>query len=196
MQIDSASLRTVLPESPSKAKRSLYSVARDSLAVFGLGVIVFHTSFALGRIRSGSMAPTLVGEEWTKGDVVLSERWTFRLRAPRRWEVVNIRSNNGEYVCKRIIGLPGETVLLKRDGVIEIDGRSIPRPAHLTDLKYLAYGNMMDGDPFPCGQGYYVLGDDSQDSDDSRFGGTIPLSAIESRAWLIVSPSERFGWVR
>jgi len=58
------------------------------------------------------------------------------------------------------------------------------------------YGNLTEGKPVPCGDGYYVLGDDLKDSDDSRFNGPVPPHRILGRAWLIVSPRNRFGWVR
>ena len=48
----------------------------------------------------------------------------------------------------------------------------------------------------PCGSGYYVLGDDLKDSDDSRFNGPVPADRIMGRAWLIVWPMKRLGWVR
>ena len=62
--------------------------------------------------------------------------------------------------------------------------------------KYLKFGNLIDGKPIACGEGYYVLGDDLQDSDDSRFNGSVKPSRLIGRAWLIVSPWDRFGFVR
>lgn len=46
-----------------------------------------------------------------------------------------------------------------------------------------------------CGEGYFGLGDDSMDSDDSRIEGPIPPNWIVGRAWLIVQPWARFGLV-
>ena len=172
-----------------------YRLLKDMLALLGLLVLLFHSSFVLCQIRSGSMAPTLVGEEWKEGDVLLCERWSYRFRKPKRWEVVTFRRNDGEYISKRIVGLPGETLLLHRNGNLEINGKLIQRPPYLEDRVYLAFGNMADQKPFDCEGGYYVLGDDSKDSDDSRFNGTVPTHTVLARAWLILSPWSRAGFV-
>jgi len=42
---------------------------------------------------------------------------------------------------------------------------------------------------------YHVLGDDTRDSQDSRFDGPIPTDQIKARAWLIVWPFSRIGFV-
>ncbi|MGD9649044.1 MAG: S26 family signal peptidase [Pirellulales bacterium] len=55
---------------------------------------------------------------------------------------------------------------------------------------------MTEGKPFACGDGYYVLGDDSKDSDDSRFNGPVPTDDVLGRPWLILWPRDRAGRVR
>ena len=46
-----------------------------------------------------------------------------------------------------------------------------------------------------CGDGYFLLGDDSADSWDSRYEGPFERWRVRGRAWLIVGPSGRRGWV-
>ena len=53
----------------------------------------------------------------------------------------------------------------------------------------------MGGKTIDCKQGYYVLGDESRDSDDSRFNGIVKAKEIIGRAWLIVGPSARRQFV-
>jgi signal peptidase I len=175
--------------------RWLVRQTEHALAVFGLGMIVYIGCFDLSRMSSASMAPTLWSDERGDGDLVLTERVSYWFRQPRRWEVVTFRTNEGLQVMKRVVGLPGEHVQLERDGTILIDGEAIERPPALESIRYFAYGDLIGRRVGECGDGYYVLGDDSKDSDDSRYNGPLRRHRIIGRAWLILAPSERFGWV-
>jgi signal peptidase I len=67
---------------------------------------------------------------------------------------------------------------------------------HSLHLEQLRFGNLMEDKPVPCGDGYYVLGDELKDSDDSRFNGPVPARRVMGRAWLIIWPWKRAGWIR
>lgn len=164
------------------------------LAAAGLFFLIYHAGFKLTIIVSGSMAPTLQGESEADGDWVLAERVSFWFRKPSRWEVVAFRNQDGIEVMKRVIGFPGETVAL-RDGELFVDGAHLERPPSLSFLKYYPYGMLSPQKVAPCGDGYFVLGDDSRDSQDSRFEGPVPPARIWGRAWLIVRPWARCGRV-
>jgi signal peptidase I len=176
--------------------RRLLRFAERSLAVFGLLVIVYTTCFHYSRMVSGSMEPTLWGENWKKGDQILSERVSYWFRRPQRWEIVLFRNSDGMFVMKRVVGLPGETVQMLRGGKLVINGQPIEPPQHLRFLKYLPYGNVIADQVVRCNDGYYVLGDDSRDSDDSRFHGALPSAEILGRPWIILGPAGRRGFVR
>lgn len=166
------------------------------LALFGLGVIVFHFGFDLSRMTSDSMRPTLQGTCWENGDRILTEKISYWFRRPRRWEVVTFRHEDGRQIMKRVVGLPGEHVQMLRGGRLVIDGQEIDVPASLDFLEYFPFGKLVDDQSVACGEGYFVLGDFSRDSDDSRFNGPVPSEAIIGRAWLIVGPAGRRGFVR
>jgi signal peptidase I len=166
-----------------------------ALALVGLGTIIYFTCFDLSRILSDSMSPTLQGHDRESGDVVLTERVSYRLRQPRRWEVITFRSPEGTQIMKRVVGLPGEHVQMRNDGSIVIDGKPVERPAELSFLHYFPFGNVITDKTAACNDGYYVLGDFSRDSDDSRFNGPVKPEQLVGRAWLIVAPSGRRGFV-
>ena len=67
------------------------------------------------------MAPSIIGGAW-----VISFRLGFRRRVPARFDVVRLEDPEivGHWILKRIVGLPGEEVLLK-DGELFIDGQVI-----------------------------------------------------------------------
>lgn len=124
----------------------------------------------------------------------LREGFTYELRDPRRGEIVTFHARGaiGSTVTpdpnsrqlglnKRVIGLPGETVIGRNDRVY-VDGRQV---------------DDIPTDPFPRvhlgPKQYFVLGDNRSHSQDSRDFGPVPRSAIYSRAILIVWPLDRFG---
>ncbi|MGA3327142.1 MAG: signal peptidase I [Terriglobia bacterium] len=168
-----------------------------AFAIVGLLAFVYIGGFNLSAISSHSMAPTLKGESLLQGDVILSERISYRFRRPRRWELIMFR--DAEFyiqVMKRVVGLPGETVRLEdKTQTIFINGTPARRPASLQGIHYLAYGNLTGGKSASSDDGYYVLGDFSMDSQDSRWTGPVKASQIMARPWLIVWPPSRIRFV-
>lgn len=178
---------------PSRFRRGARIVERI-LAITGLYFIVYTTCFELSVISSPSMSPTLQGTSFETGDWVLSERVSLWFRQPRRWEVVQFRDEEGSSVMKRVAGLPGETVTLK-EGEILINDGTVERPSTLKPLKYIPFGNLRNGARVSCEKGFYLLGDYSNDSQDSRFDGPIPTQKIKGRSWCRIWPPSRIGWV-
>jgi signal peptidase I len=164
------------------------------LALFGATVAIFWLTMDVSVVVSPSMHPTLQGTDVDTGDRVITEKLSLWFRKPRRWEVITFTNSAGEKRMKRVAGLPGESVQMLVPGELLIDGERIDIPSSL-HRKYLRYGNLSDGKPVACGEGYYVLGDDLKDSDDSRFNGPTSANRILGRAWLIVWPFTRLGFV-
>jgi len=165
------------------------------LAGFGAVIAFYWLTIDVSVVVSPSMSPTLMGTNPDEGDRVITEKVSRWYRRPRRWEVITFINDSGEKRMKRVAGLPGESVQMVRPGELLIDGQPVECPPAL-DHKYLRFGNLTDGKPVPCGNGYYVLGDDLKDSDDSRFNGPVPANRLMGRAWLIVWPINRLGLVR
>ena len=157
----------------------LVRAAERFLAIFGLLVLVWVSSFRLSTMISSSMSPTLQGTAWENGDVVLTEKVSFRFRRPRRWEIVSYTQHGGE-VMKRVVGFPGERVQMRSGGRIFINGQELTRPKELEGIRFYAFGNLTAGQIADCGDGYYVLGDDSRDSDEAA--STAPCRPSKSSA--------------
>ena len=164
-------------------------------AAAGLVLILYHLGFEIIYISSSSMYPTLSGPEHGKPDWVLIEKWTYRCRAPRRWEVAALYYFDGTLVAKRVAGLPGEKVTVQ-NGYVTIDGKPQPPPEKVKFLRYTAEGNVAHRRSVTCGATeYFFLGDDTRDSLDSRFVGAIGRERITGRPLLRVWPPARWGWV-
>jgi len=186
----------VTPSAPGKPgrRRWLWRQVVHAFAVVGVAFTVYQIGFHLSVVVSPSMAPTLQGDAGRDQDWVLSERVTLWFRSPRRWEVVEFVTPEGDQVMKRVAGLPGESVSI-RDGKALVNGSPLAVPASLGFLHYYGFGPYGRGDWVSCADGYFVLGDDSKDSDDSRYNGPVGSSEVRYRAWLRVWPPSRFGFV-
>ena len=175
-------------------KRRCFEQVRNALAIFGLVFIIYHLCFRVSVISSGSMGPTLSDEGQPGSDWLLSERVTYLFRNPRRWEVVQFETNDHLLVAKRVAGMPSEWISIQ-DGHVNINGKLAPYPESLKWLKHIPYGNLYRSKAAACGNGYFVLGDDTRDSADSRMDGPVAPKRILSRTWLIVWPPSRIGFV-
>lgn len=176
--------------------RTVLGVLEGVLAVVGLFSIVYHVGFEASCFMSGSMAPLLKGRENGGPDWALFEKVSAG-RVPARFQVVSFLNGEGIEVAKRAVGLPGETVAISSHTLL-IDGRPVATPEGVGRGRgYLACGNLHDPKaPFRVPPGMlYVLGDDSQDSEDSRFEGAIPVAAVQGRAVLRIWPLERLKWL-
>ena len=124
-----------------------------------------------------------------------------RRLAPERWDIIVFRYPEEEQVLyvKRLIGMPGEEVFI-RDGAIWINGVRQTPPSDLQGLEWVTEfpeepGARIQGDPdHPAHLGpdeFFVLGDFSQSSSDSRFWGAVPRRNIEGVVTVIYWPSSR-----
>lgn len=148
------------------------------LAVLG----IFATPFV---VEHSSMAATL-----RPGELLLVDRVTPRLVGITRGEVVIFRpplpGYSGESFVKRVIGLPGEHVVI-HDGHVSVDGRLLDEPyiyggqATTTGLREFAMTVPQDA--------VFVMGDHRADSWDSRGYGPVPIADIVGRAWLAYDPA-------
>jgi signal peptidase I len=141
------------------------------------------------------MAPTLSGTSYENGDRILLEKLTSRFRAPKRWEIYFYYDTEGTPVAKRVVGLPGEKISIQTNEIY-INGIPLPRPKQLQSLKYFGYGSLAKGREIDCGQGYFMLGDASNDSFDSRFTGLVTRGRFRGRVWCVLSPLAHAGFVK
>lgn len=139
-----------------------------------------------------SMSPML-----KNGDVVLINRIVYDARKPKRGEIIAFRPNgneNAHYCIKRVVGLPGETVQIK-DGKIYIDGKVQKKNVYTSDLDFagIAEKKLTLGETE-----YFVLGDNSAGSDDSRLAdiGNVKREDIGGKVWFVTNIGKNFGFVK
>lgn len=133
-------------------------------------------------IPSSSMEPTLV-----PGERVLVAKFYYRITKPQRGDIIVFRYpiDNRKNLIKRVIGLPGEKIKIS-NGMIYVNGE--PLQGDKFGRTYYDYGFYGEGEKTVPEDSYFVLGDNSLNSDDSRFWGYVPRKNILGRAFLIYWP--------
>lgn len=137
------------------------------------------------RVEGYSMEPTLYGHQR-----LIIEKVSYRFHPPRRGDIVVIHVDGlgKEMLIKRVIGLPGERVEVK-DGKVFINGQVLDEP-------YLDKAMRGQYPPTVVPEGYiFVMGDNRNNSNDSRSFGPVSLDDIAGRAWLRYWPISDFGLV-
>jgi len=163
--------------------------------VFAVGIFFFIYLLIMRphKISGQSMMPNFPDSEY-----LLTEKVTYYLRNPLRGDVIVFTppiSNTDEFI-KRVIGLPGETVMVQNDHVY-INDKLLQEP-YLKDTVMTTGGTFLtDGQEFTVPEGeYFVMGDNRPNSSDSRYWGPITKSAISGRAWIIYWPVSNAGVVQ
>lgn len=148
------------------------------------------------QVNGQSMEPTLINKEY-----VLTDKVSYQTGSPRRGDVVvfhapesaGCTTGTGCDFIKRVIGLPGDTILLK-DDVIFVNGEELPEPYLPEDFITPAGAFTRNQREVLLGENeYFVVGDNREYSSDSRAWGPIPFQNIVGRAFMRYLPIEKAG---
>ena len=122
------------------------------------------------------------------GERVLASRFAYLFSSPTRGDVIIFRypADPSKNYVKRVIGLPGDMVQIE-SGKLYVNGESVHEPYR----EIAAHG---DFGPEQIREGYlFVLGDNRDQSNDSRFWGELPMDNVEARAVLRYWPPSRLN---
>jgi len=171
----------------SKKKGIITAVIEIAIIVAVIFLVFFFLTNYIGRIAivdGDSMNPTL-----NDGDVIVISERAYLEKDPERFDLVVFPYDNQSNYIKRIIALPGETVQIV-DGKIMINGTYIKE----------YYGNepidenYSSPDLIRLGEDeYFVMGDNRNNSVDSRSIGPVSKSDITGKALFRLLPLGSFG---
>jgi signal peptidase I len=149
-------------------------------------LIFFAVNLVTARIRveGSSMEPTL-----HDGELVVVNRLAYRWSEPVRGDIVVFRFplEPDRRFIKRIIGLPGETVVI-RDGQVTVDGVTLLEPYIAAAPRYSGSWQVQPGQVF-------VLGDNRNNSSDSQTWGPVPVTQLIGKAFLVYWPLPDVGLI-
>jgi len=144
------------------------------------------------NIPTEAMMPALL-----KGDLILVDKVIYKKEEPLRGDVIIFihPEVTKKLLVKRLVGLPGETLEIK-NGKIYINGQSLANPP-FGNFHYYSRGEYaQEGKSVTIPKdAYFVLGDHSASSQDSRYFGFVPKSYLVGKAYRIYYPFKRSGLI-
>lgn len=186
----------------SEKKREWLSVLK--LVVIALIVALFVRTFLFSPIivDGPSMQPTLYSK-----DQMIVDKITYRFKQPERFDIVVFHASEQKDFIKRVIGLPGEHVMVQ-DDVLYINGEPVEQPFlennddenSLFTVKTADFRlEELKGNHEKIPDGYiFVLGDNRHNSTDSRHDdlGLVPIDEVVGKTNIIYWPPSRIQIVK
>jgi len=168
-------------KSSTKLPRIVSLVVLSALA---LGVLWTAQAVQTALVPSKSMEPTLQVH-----DLLLVRKDAYKNgRTPQRGDIVLfVREGVPDYFVKRVIGLPGEHLIVG-SGQVAVAGNLLEEPyvERQRVREYIIEGTVPEG-------AYFVMGDNRAHSEDSRDIGPVKLANIKGKVTAIISPKSRRG---
>ena len=171
-----------------KTKAVFKEYAESLLIALVLAMIIRTFVIQAFKIPTGSMNPTLIA-----GDRILVNKFIYRFRKPERGEIVVFKypQNPKLPYIKRLVGVGPENIEI-RDGRILINEEETNNQ-HITPRFYYNRGDYAQaGQTIDIPEdNFFVLGDNSGNSKDSRYWGFVPRKNFLGKALLIYWPLNR-----
>lgn len=184
-------------------RRDKFLIALGLIPALCIGAIIMLRVCGLIRvfsITSGSMTPAV-----SAGDGIFTEGLTYLFRKPYRGDIVIFRTDgiagflSPTISVKRVVGLPGDHVQIS-DGKLFINDQQVTLSNAVGEIVYdppleQVRASAKNDVTVPSGC-YFVVGDNSSNSFDSRFWGSLPRTNIMGRVFYCYSPRGRTGRVK
>lgn len=166
---------------PARAKPAWREWAETLLTTFLIFLLVEIFIVQGFKVYGSCMEPNLV-----TGERLLGNKLVYHLQPVRRGDIVVFRPPHKPDTpfIKRVVGLPGEVIEIRRNQVY-INGERLDEPY----LRYTWHDDRPAG-RIPPGM-VFVMGDNRDNSSDSRSWGELPLRGVEAKAWFCYWPLAR-----
>lgn len=208
-------------EKSRSGRQTLVEYSRSFFPVLLVVLVIRSFVFEPFRIPSGSMMPTLL-----QGDFIFVKKFSYGLRlpvtetkivdtgSPERGDVVVFRLPQDPSInyIKRVVGLPGDTIVyadhrLTINGeLVELERSEDATPAEPVYIEYLdgrrheiliTNSHSVADDVYTVPEGhYFVMGDNRDNSKDSRFIKAIPESHLVGEAVRVWMHMDGLNWPR
>ena len=154
----------------------------ETLIIAGLLFLAVNLVTARIRVDGSSMEPSL-----HDGEFIVINRLAYRWADPERGEIIVFRhpKDPDRRFIKRIIGLPGDVVMVQ-GGQVLVNGNQIDEPYIAANPNYAGSWTVEDGTVF-------VLGDNRNNSSDSQSWGNLNFDEIIGKAVVVYWPLTDLG---
>lgn len=197
MKIQKKAYYVVMPRFLSAFGGLIIDLTETLVIGFSLFLVVYLFFMQPHQVNGHSMDPN-----FQTGEYVLTDKISYRFRKPIRGEVIvfhapssaHCQEGTGCDFIKRIIGLPGEQIEVKNNGIyvnnVKLDEAYIPPGFETTAGQYTRDKVIvLNSDE------YFVSGDNRPYSSDSRAWGPITFDEIVGRAFFIYWPPSAMGGI-
>ncbi len=174
----------------SKAATALVDVLQSLTLGLAIFSIVYLFLFRPSVVQGASMQPNL-----HTGERLIAEKFSYDFGQVERGDIVVLTSPQRADIdlVKRVIGLSGEDIKIE-GGQIFINGQALDEPYVNTPTSVTVGNFLREGEDFqiPIGE-YFVLGDNRDNSSDSRTFGPVSRSNIQGKVVFRYWPYNEFG---
>ncbi|HEX9700331.1 MAG TPA: signal peptidase I [Acidobacteriota bacterium] len=173
-------------------KSTLREYTESILIAAILALFIRSFVFQAFKIPTGSMEDNLlVGDHILVNKFIYGptatplEEWLLPVRPLERQDVIVFRAPQepDKDFIKRVIGLPGESVVVEGGDVV-VDGKPIDDPFANHKASFGSFHDTREPIEVPPGE-FFVMGDNRENSRDSRYWGTVPRAYIKGKAMLV-----------
>ncbi|MBI3038494.1 signal peptidase I [bacterium] len=203
-------------------KSSFREWSETVIIAFFLAIIIRSLVIQAFWIPTGSMEPTLFGEKsepdgkgnfvlTRSGDRILVNKFAYvadlsldgripflpkiSFSIPKRGDIIIFKYPDKDPLAKprdfikRVVGLPGDQIKI-RQGIVYVNGVA------LVEDSYIKEPPLSDFETVVPLENLFVMGDNRNNSADSRYWGPMPLTNLKGQAVLLYWPLSRFGPIR
>lgn len=172
----------------SSIGKFLLSFLETVVVALVISVILYLFIMTPHEVIGNSMYPT-----YQNGEYLMANKLLYRFKEPKRGDVIIFKYSDTQDFIKRIIGLPGDRVMLK-DGHIYINNHIVDESHYLNNSVYTNGGEYIhEGESITIPDNeYFVCGDNRPHSSDSRTFGPISRKNIKGKAWIVYFPFSQF----
>ena len=172
----------------SSVGQFLLSFLETVVVALVISLILYLFIMTPHEVIGNSMHPT-----YQNGEYLMANKLLYKFKEPQRGDVIIFKYSDTQDFIKRVIGLPGDKVMLK-DGHIYINDKLVDESSYLSNSIYTNGGEFLhEGETITVPEGqYFVCGDNRPHSSDSRTFGPITKENIKGKAWLVYYPFSQF----